>query len=137
VLVFAAMAKRWTGVAFVEVAAKTEVESDDAVVAAEVVSNMGPVVDAESVVEAKETGVKLAVVIKAAVKAARGTPEVALEGMLVLMVDGEVAEVVQTPGVEAGSGTVSGAVEEREGAGVSRMMLRIGFLNSCVSISHM
>jgi hypothetical protein len=57
--------------------------------------------------------------------------------MLVSVVEGEVSEVVQMPGVEAGSGTVSGAVEECDGAGVSQMMLRIGFLIICLSISHM
>jgi hypothetical protein len=139
VFAFAGTAKDRTGVAFVlvkEVAAETDVESDDAVVAAEVVDAR---VDAESVVKIE---VRLAVVVEAAVKAARGTfleeaPEDASEGMLVSVVEEEVAEVVQTPGPKAASGAVSGAVKEYEGAGVSRMMLRIGFLNSCMWISHM
>jgi hypothetical protein len=57
--------------------------------------------------------------------------------MLVSVVEGEVSEVVQTPGVEAGSGTVGKAVEECDGAGVLQMMLRIGFLIICLLISHM
>jgi hypothetical protein len=142
---FAVAAKHGAGVACVrdlEVAARTDVESGGAGVVAEVVLEMDSMVDAENVVKIEETGVKLVVVVEAGVEAAKETsleeaPEVASESMLVSMVEGEVVEVVQTPGVEAGSGAVSGAVEECEGAGVSRMMLRIGFLNSCVWISRM
>jgi hypothetical protein len=149
---FAAAAKHGAGGAFVWVFAidkKLEMEPDNALVVAE------PEVDAEKSVGAEEvdveevvivegTGVTVAAVVEVGavevVEAARTVPlkaasEVVPEGGVLPVVGLEMLEVDQTLGVQAGDGAESGAVKERAGGGVSRIICRIGFLNSCEVIS--
>jgi hypothetical protein len=78
----------------------------------------------------------VAVVVEApkAFEAAKSIPLKAAPEV-VPVVDVEVLDVDQTLGVQAGDGAESGAVEERAGGGVSRIICRIGFLNSCEVIS--